>query len=161
MSMQDPYASTVRQSQEAWASVIESLTTNVQAFTRSANPVGNVDPNAAIDQIFDFWAKTLEAQRDALKQLAGASISAGERIRSQVESQVEQVGSAAREQSEKTQQVAREEAESAKRAERDEAAARYAELNKGELQDELASRDLPRTGNVEELRERLIADDLK
>ena len=161
MSMQDQYANTVRQSQEAWAGVLDQLTKNVQAFTGSANQIGNVDPNAAIDQIFDFWAKTLETQREALKQLAGASISAGERLRSQAESQVEQVGSAAREQSEKTQQVVREEEESAKRAERDEVAARYQELNKGELQDELASRDLPKTGNVEELRERLIADDLK
>lgn len=157
MSMQDQYTNTVRQSQEAWAGVIDQLTKNVQSFTGSANQVGNVDPNAAIDQIFDFWAKTLETQREALKQLASASISAGEALRSQVE----QAGSAAREQGEKVQQVVREQSESAKRAERDEVAAKYEELNKGELQDELARRDLPKTGNVEELRERLIADDLK
>ena len=157
MSIQDQYTNTVRQSQEAWAGVIESLTNNVQAFTKSASPVGNVDPNAAIDQVFDFWAKTLETQREALKQLANASISAGERIRSQAE----QVGSSIREQGEATVQAAREQSESVQRAERDEVVAKYEDLNKAELQDELASRDLPKTGNVDELRERLIADDLK
>ena len=157
MTIQDQYASTVRQSQDAFAGVVEQVTNNVQAFTKTAAPVQNIDPNAAIDQIFDFWAKTLEAQRDALKQLAGASISAGERVRQQAE----QVGSALRGQSESVKDAVREQAESAERAERDEVVARYEDLTKAELQDELASRDLPKSGNVEELRERLIADDLK
>ncbi len=157
MTIQDQYTNTVRQSQEAWAGVIDQLTKNVQAFTGSANQVGNVDPNAAIDQIFDFWAKTLEAQRDALKQLAGASIAAGERVRQQAE----QVGSAFRGQSESVKDAVREQAESVERAERDDVVAKYEDFTKAELQDELASRDLPKSGNVEELRERLIADDLK
>ena len=44
---------------------------------------------------------------------------------------------------------------------REQAAKTYDDLNKAELQDELAARDLPKTGTVEELRERLVADDLK
>ena len=51
--------------------------------------------------------------------------------------------------------------QSAADAVREQAAKTYDDLTKAELQDELAARDLPKTGNVEELRERLVADDLK
>ena len=51
--------------------------------------------------------------------------------------------------------------QSAADAVRDQAAKSYDDLTKAELQDELGSRDLPKTGNVDELRERLVADDLK
>ena len=44
---------------------------------------------------------------------------------------------------------------------REQAAKTYDDLNKAELQEELGARNLPKTGNVDELRERLVADDLK
>jgi hypothetical protein len=156
VSMQDQYTNTVRQTQEAWAGIVESLTDNVQAFTKSA-PVTTIDPTTAIDQVFDFWATTLEAQREILKQIAGASVAAGERVRSQAE----QLGSVVREQGQSVKQAVREQAEAAERAERERVISKYEDLTKAELQDELAGRDLPKTGNVDELRERLIADDLK
>ncbi len=168
MSVQDQYTNTVRQTQEAWAGIVESVTDNLQQFSKTTGQVPSIDPSAAIDQIFDFWAKTLEAQREVLKQIAGASVAAGERVRSQAE----QVGSVVRDQGETAKQAARDQVESAeraerqqaaaaKRAEREQAASKYEDLTKAELQDELAGRDLPKTGNVDELRERLIADDLK
>jgi hypothetical protein len=156
VSMQDQYTNTVRQTQEAWAGIVESLTDNVQAFTKSA-PVTTIDPTTAIDQVFDFWSTTLEAQREILKQIAGASIAAGERVRSQAE----QLGSVVREQGQSVKQAVREQAQAAERAEREQVISKYEDLTKAELQDELAGRDLPKTGNVDELRERLIADDLK
>jgi hypothetical protein len=156
VSMQDQYTQTVRQTQEAWAGIVESLTDNVQAFTKST-PVTTIDPTTAIDQVFDFWFKTLEAQREVLKQIAGASVAAGERVRSQAE----QLGSVVREQGESVKQAAREQAEAAERAEREQVISKYEDLTKAELQDELAGRELPKTGTVDELRERLIADDLK
>ena len=186
MSNEEQYTNAVRQTQEAWAGVVESLTNNVQAFTTNTNPIPTVDPSAAIDQIFDFWSKTLEAQREALKQIAGASVAAGERVREQVgqvgsavREQGETVKGAVREQAESTERVAREQAEAVDRAEREEAkAAKRAErdqaraereqvlstfenLTKAELQEELANRDLPKSGKVDELRERLVADELK
>jgi hypothetical protein len=164
MSIQDQYASTVRQTQEAWAGIVESLTDNAQALTKSGNPVPTIDPTAAIDQVFDFWSKTLDAQREVLKQLAGASVAVGEQVRSHAE----QVGSAVREQGENAKTAVREQTEAAKRAERqqeraqrDQAAAKYDDLSKSELQDELANRGLVKSGNVDELRSRLVADDLK
>jgi len=146
MSLQDQFTNSVRQTQEAWAGIVESLTSNVQTLTTSAHPVSTADPVAAVDQVFDFWFKTLEVQRDVLKQFAGASVAAGEQVRSQLE----QVGSAVREQG-----------ESAKTAIREQAFAKYESLTKADLQDELANRDLPKTGSVDELRERLVADDVK
>src|SRR4051795_7868752 len=80
------------------------------------------------------------------------------------------------EQTERTQREAREQAEAAQRqqasdaaqAERqerkqaqDQARERYQSLTKTELSDEAGKRDLPKTGTVDELVERLVADDTK
>jgi hypothetical protein len=157
MSVQDQYTNTVRQTQEAWTGIVESLTDNTKVFGGFTPPVQTVDPSDAIDQIFDFWAKTLEAEREVFKQIVDASVAVTEQFRSQAE----KVGEAVREQAETAQRAIREQAESFQRNERKQAVAKYDELTKGELQDELASRDLPKTGNVDELRARLVADDLK
>ena len=67
--------------------MIASLTDNVsKAFGTSGTPFTNVDPTVAIDQVFDFWSKTLEVQREVAKQFVGATVSATEKMRSQVES---------------------------------------------------------------------------
>ena len=52
-------------------------------------------------------------------------------------------------------------AREAKKAARDKAAEKYAELTKPELQDELARREITKTGTVDELRERLTENDLE
>jgi hypothetical protein len=52
-------------------------------------------------------------------------------------------------------------ARQAKKAARDAAAERYEHMTKVELSEELAARDLPKTGNVDELRDRLIENDLQ
>jgi hypothetical protein len=155
MSIQDQYASTARQTQEAWTGIVESLTDTTKAF-RITPPILNVDPSDAIDQVFDFWAKTLEAEREVFKQIAEASLAMTEQFRSQAE----RVGSAVRDQAETAQHAIREQAEATEQDERTQAASRYDELSKDELQDELANRELPKTGNVAELRRRLVADDL-
>jgi membrane protein involved in colicin uptake len=185
MSIQDQYIDTVRQTQQAWTGIVESLTENVQSFGKQS-PFPTVDPTEAIDQVFDFWGKTLETQREVAKQLVGATVAAGERVRTQAEEfgsvvreQAEQVTGAAREQAEAAREQAeaaekaeraqaeaaekaeRAQAAAARRAEREQVKARYEDLTKVELQDALASRELPKTGNVDELRERLVADDLK
>ena len=157
MSIQDNYISAFRQAQEAWVGAVASLTEDVQSLAKSAAPTGTIDPNAAIDQVFDFWSTTLESQRLILKQIVGASVTAGERVREGVQ----QAGSAAREQSETAKDEARKQAQAAKRAERQRVVAKYEDMNKIELQDELSARNLAKTGTVDELRERLVAEDLK
>jgi hypothetical protein len=75
---------------------------------------------------------------------------------------------AVREQAERAGQAEQERARQARKAEReqarqarDQARQRYEGLTKAELSDQLAERDLPKTGNVDELTERLIAADTK
>ena len=169
MTIQDQYTSSIRQATQTWAGVTEAFTDNVQkAFGRSGSPFQLVDPNAAIDQVFDFWEQTLEVQRGVAKQVVGVSVAAAEKVRTQAESigtvvreQGESVTQAVREQGEFVTQAVREHVESVQQEVRDQAVKKYDGLTKPELQDELASRDLPKTGNVHELRERLMADDQK
>ena len=154
MTIQDQYIETFRQTQETWAETVKSFTNDVQrTFAQPTKFFGYVDPNETIDQVFDFWEKSLEVQRDLAKQLVGASISAGEKVREQAES----VGAALRQQADTVTATL----QSAADAVRVQAAKSYDDLTKAELQEELGARDLPKTGNVDELRERLVADDLK
>ena len=154
MTIQDQYLDTFRQTQETWADLVKSFTNDAQrTFEQPTALFSLVDPNKAIDQVFDFWEKSLEVQRDIAKQLVGASISAGEKVREQAES----VGAAMRQQAETVTATL----QSAADAVRVRAAKSYDDLTKAELQEELGARDLPKTGNVDELRERLVADDLK
>ena len=83
-----------------------------------------------------------------------------------VREQAEKAEQAVREQAEKAEQAERERARQARKAEReqarrahDQARERYEGLAKAELSDQLAERGLPKTGNVNELTERLIEDD--
>ena len=169
MTIQDQYIETFRQTQETWADVVKSFTTDVQrAFGQPSTFFTFVDPNETIDQVFDFWEKSLEAQRTVAKQLVGATISAGEKVREQVESvgavvrqNADSVGQAMREQADSVTTTLQSVAHSAADAARAQTAKAYDDLNKAELQEELGARDLPKTGNVDELRARLVADDLK
>jgi hypothetical protein len=154
MTIQDQYLETFRQTQETWADVMRSFTNDMQrTFGQPSKLFGYVDPNEAIDQVFDFWEKSLEVQRDWAKQFVGASIYAGEKVREQAES----VGTALREQADNVSATL----QSAADAARAQAAKSYDSLTKAELQEELGARDLPKTGTVDELRERLVADDKK
>jgi ElaB/YqjD/DUF883 family membrane-anchored ribosome-binding protein len=174
MSVQEQYTNTLRQTQEAWVGALESYTTSIQkAFGQPVNPFVFVDPAEAIDQVFDFWEKTLEVERELTKTIARATITVGQAVRDQAESvneavreQVESVTVAVREQAESVTEAAREQVEAAgkfvrdaEKAAHEKAAEKYDDLTKVELQEELASRDLPKTGNVDELRQRLIEDD--
>jgi polyhydroxyalkanoate synthesis regulator protein len=176
MTVQDHYLDSFRQTKENWAGVVDYFTKDLQrTFEQPFNPFVTVDPNETIDQIFDFWGKALEVQRDVLKEFLHAAISASEKVREQAES----VGSVARAQAESTAAAVRTRVETAGAAVREQAevvnsalqkqadVARehatktYAELTKAELQEQLDARDLPKTGNVDELRDRLVGDDLK
>ena len=173
MSLQDQYTDTLRQSQEAWSGAIETWTNGVQkAFGSSpvppfggslfgSAPFTLTDPTATVDQLFDFAEKVLEVQREFVKNLTSATVSVGQAVRYQAES----AGQAVRNQAESTGQLIREHNDIAARAASDALAKaatdKYGDMTKADLQDELGRRDLPKTGNVEELRTRLVEDDQK
>ena len=158
MSVQDQYTDTVRQTQEAWSGAVETWTNGVQkAFGAPVAPFRTTDPTATIDQLFDFAEKALQVQREFVKNLVSATVSVGQAVRHQAES----TGDAVRAQAESTGQLIREHNDTVAKAATDQIADKYGDKTKADLQDELARRELPKTGNVEELRSRLVEDDQK
>jgi hypothetical protein len=113
MTIQDQYTSTLANTQETWAAAVESLTDNVKKmFADAGSPLAPVDPNTAIDNVFDFWEKALVAQREAAHKFVAASVEAGAKVRTQAESvsavlkdQAETVGASIKEHVESVQKA--------------------------------------------------------
>ncbi|HEX3311567.1 MAG TPA: SAP domain-containing protein [Streptosporangiaceae bacterium] len=145
-----------------------------------------VDLVPVVERYFEFVQRTVDISRDltlkwaeAAGMLSGAvreqAESVGGLVREQAESardfvheQAGQAGQAAREQAEQAEQAEKELAREARQAEReqarrahDKARERYEGLTKAELSDRLDQRSLPKTGNVDELVERLVEADSK
>jgi hypothetical protein len=145
-----------------------------------------VDLVPVVERYFEFVQRTVDISRDltlkwaeAAGMLSGAvreqAESAGGLVREQAESardfvheQAGKAGQAAREQAEQAEQAEKELAREARQAEReqarhahDKARERYEGLTKAELSDLLDQRNLPKTGNVDELVERLAEADSK
>jgi len=165
---------------ELWTQSVE----RVLGATPAALPLPlSVDAAAVLDPIGvaksalvvnDLAQRVLEINREYVQTLAGAMTAVQGIVREQTEALTavvrDGVSAAAgivKEQADTSLRRARVEAESAQDAERAEARRRevmardaardaFADHTKAELQDELARRDLPKTGNVEELRSRLI-----
>ena len=148
--------------------------------------VPQVDLVPAVERYFDFVQRAVNVNRmiavewaQAVGALAGAARkraeSAGEVVRERAESvgevvreRAESFEQAASEQADKAEQAQEELAREARRIERqkarqahEQARARYEGLTKAELSDLLAERNLPKTGNVDELVERLVEADGK
>ena len=116
------------------------------------------------------WAEAAGTLSRVAREKAG---SAGDVVRERAEAagnvvrgQAERAEQAAREQASKVEQAEMELARQARQAERaqarqahERARQRYEGLPKAELSDLLAKRDLPKTGNVDELIERLVEAD--
>jgi len=116
------------------------------------------------------WAELVTSMTGTVREQA-------EKVGSIVKDQTENVANVATEQAKKEEEVAQEQAELAEKAEKEQerlarqaerAAAKeakakarepYEELTKAELSDQLAERGLPKSGNVEELIERLVSAD--
>lgn len=140
----------------------------------------------AVERYFDLVQRTVDINRhlavrcaEVVGTLSGAvrekTESAGDLVREKAEA----AGNVLREQAEKAEQAALEQAEKAEQAEQElarqarqaegeqarrahkRARERYEGLTKAELSDQLAKRELPKTGNVDELIERLVEADSK
>jgi hypothetical protein len=145
-----------------------------------------VDLVPAVERYFDLVQRTVDINRylavrcaEALGTLSGVvrekTESAGDLVREKAEAagnvvreQAEKTERAALEQAEKAEQAEKELARQARQAEREQARRahkrareRYEGRTKAELSDQLAKRELPKTGNVDELIERLVEADSK
>jgi hypothetical protein len=131
-----------------------------------------VDLVPVVERYFEFVQRTVDISRDltikwaeAAGTLSGAvreqAESVGGLVRGQAESardfMHEQAGQAEKELAREARQAEREQARHA----RDKARERYEGLTRAELSDRLDQRNLPKTGNVDELVERLVEADSK
>ena len=104
--------------------------------------------------------------KDQAEKVADLTVKQAEKAEQAAKDQADKVEQAKREQEAKIEEAAKEEARNAKKAEREQAKqdrerARepYQGLTKTELSDQLAERGLPKSGNIDELIERLVSAD--
>jgi SAP domain len=123
-----------------------------------------VDLVPVVERYFEFVQRTVDISRNLTLSWAEAAGTLSGAVREQAESMGglvrEQAGSArdfVHEQAGKAEQAAREQARRA----HEEARQRYEGLTKAELSDLLDKRNLPKTGTVDELVERLVEADSK
>jgi len=137
-----------------------------------------------VTRYFDYVQKAVDLNRELaikwaelLNSLSGTVREQAEKASHLIGDQVENVADLATKQAEKAEQIAKEQAEAAVECEKEQARlARQAErasakvakekarepyegLTKAELSEKLADRELPKTGTVEELIERLVSAD--
>ncbi len=162
-------ASTVEKMADFWTQGSQKLTDYVPAGLPQVNLV------PFVERYFEFVQRTVDISRDlTIKWAESAGMLSGV-VREQAESardfaheQAGKAEQAAREQADLAEQAEKELAREARKAEReqakhahDTARERYEGLTKAELSDQLGQRDLPKTGNVDELIERLVEADSK
>jgi hypothetical protein len=187
MTSKEPYTAAASQARkvtetaaEAWKEGAKKLTEQVGGIPQ----LPQVDLNQPVERYFEFVQQTVDLNRDLatrwaelVNTLTGAARERAESfsriIKDQADTlaglateQAEKGEQAAREQAEKVEQAEKEQAREVKRAEREQAKkareqARepYQDLTKAELSEKLAQRDLPKTGNREELIDRLVESD--
>ena len=132
-----------------------------------------IDLIPAVERYFDLVQRMVDINRSltvkwvrAAGTLTGVARDQAESAADVVREMPASVGHAVHEQAAKAEQAEQERARQARKAEReqarqahDQARERYEGLTKAELSDQLAERNLPKTGNVDELTQRLIEDD--
>jgi hypothetical protein len=173
-------ASTVEKISDFWTQGSQRLTD----FTLPG--LQQVDLVPAVERYFEFLQRTVDISREftikwaeAAGALSGVAREQAESISGLVREQAESARDLVHEQADKAEQVARDQADQAEKAEKelvrearkaereqarrahDKARERYEGLTKAELSDLLDQRNLPKTGNVDELVERLVEADSK
>jgi hypothetical protein len=190
VTLDDQYTDSTRRAETAAAKVTDAWAQNIKTagerFRTPTLPYLPTDQTAFVEQWFDFADRLTKVNREyvlhltsVVNELGGAvrqhMEGLGEAVRDQVESvsltaqnQLEKVADAEREQAELAEKAEREQAREARAAERQKARQerqaaqeRYQDMNKSELSDELARRELPKTGTVDELVARLVDADTK
>jgi len=179
---QDAFASAA----DAWTENIQKVTDGVSL--PAAPQIPTEIPTALFEQWFDFADRVNKVNREYVVNLAGVvnSLSTvvrdhleglGEAVRDQTQHVSEAVSQTAKQTAEYAAEVEQEAADKVAEAEREQARAirtaerqrvraarkaareKYEGLTKAELVEHLSSRDLPKTGNVDELVERLVDAD--
>jgi hypothetical protein len=185
-SMTRQYSDAASRARNAVETTADVWTEGARTVTDRVFRLPRVNLVPAVERYFDLVQRTVDINRrlavrwaEAAGTLSGVARekagSAGDVVREKAEAagdiareQAEKVAEAAREQAAKAEQAEKELAQQARQAEREHARQaritarqRYKGLPKAELSDLLAKRDLPKTGNMDELIERLVEADSK
>ena len=174
-SMTRQYSAAASQARNAVDKTADVWTEGARAVTGRLFGLPQVDLVPAVERYFDLVQRTVDINRrlavrwaEAAATLSGAVREKAESAGDVVREKAEAAGDIAREQAAKADQAEQELARQARQAEREHARqahararARYEGLTKAELSDLLAQRDLPKTGNIDELIERLVEADSK
>ena len=159
-----------QRSVETWMQGAQALTVPVDLMSK----LPTVDLTRPVEQYFQYVQTAVDLNRDLatrwaelVMSLSGVVREHAETVSHIVQDQTESVADLAREQVEKkTEQAEKEQARKTRQAEREQAKQtreqareRYDGLTKAELSDALAERDLPKSGNVDELIQRLVDAD--
>jgi len=177
------YSDAASQARSAADKTTDFWTQGARGMTGLIPRLPQIDLIPAVERYFDLVQRTVNINRSLTVRWVKAAGTLTGVVRAQAESAADvvrempaSVGHVVHEQAAKAEQAAREQAEkaeqararAARKAEReqarqahDQARERYEGLTKAELSDQLAARELPKTGNVDELTERLIEADSK
>jgi hypothetical protein len=149
-----------------WAEAAGTLSGVVREKAGSAGDVMGEKAEAAGNVAREQAAKAEQAAREQAAKAEQAEKELARRARQAEQEQAEKAERAAREQAAKAEQAEQELARQARQAQREHARQahararqRYEGLSKAQLSDLLAKRDLPKTGNIDELIERLVEAD--
>ncbi|MGO9780545.1 MAG: SAP domain-containing protein [Streptosporangiaceae bacterium] len=180
------YSDAASQARNAADKTADLWTQGAQGLTGLVPRLPQVDLIPAVERYFDLvhrlvdinryltvkWIKaagTLTGvARDRAESAADVVREAPASVGHIVHGQAAKAEHAVRDQAEKAEQARQERVREARKAEReqarqahDKARERYEGLTKAELSDRLAARDLPKTGTLDELTERLVEADSK
>jgi hypothetical protein len=174
-SMTRQYSSATSRARSAVDKTADFWTQGARTLTSRLPGLPQIDLIPAVERYFDFVQGTVDINRYLTIKLAGAAGTLSEMVRDRAESagnlvrdKAESAERTARAQAEQAEQAEKERAREARFAERrqarqahDKARERYEGYTKAELSDQLAKRQLPKSGNLDELIERLVEADSK
>jgi len=183
----ESYTAVAGQARQATEKGVEVFKNSAKTFADQANMVGGlptIDLTEPVARYFEYVQKSVDLSRELLttwaelvNSLTGTVRKQAEKATGFVKEQTDVVSDLAVKQAEKAEDLAQRQAAEVEEAEKEqEKAAKAAEraaakkakeqarepyegLTKAELSDQLAERDLPKTGTVEELIERLVSAD--
>ena len=179
MTSTKPYIAATTQARKVTEKSIEAWRNGAKTFTDQLERVRfpTIDLTEPVTRYFDSVQRAVDFNRDLATRwaelvttLSGSVREQATKVTSIVTDQTNTIADLAIKQAEKGEQVASKQADTVEQAKREQEAqiedakkeqARepYAGLTKAELADQLAARGLPKTGNVEQLIERLISAD--
>jgi hypothetical protein len=182
-SMTRQYSSATSRARSAVDKTADFWAQGARTLTDRLPGLPQIDLIPAVERYFDLVQQTVDINRRLTIKWAEAAGTLSEMVRDRAESagnlvreKAESAGEIVRDKAESAERTAREQAEQAEKerarearfAERqqarqahDKARERYEGRTKAELSDQLAKRQLPKSGNVDELIERLVEADSK